>query len=81
MVMSAAKTVGAYLASLPDEKRAAITTIRELARRNLPDGYVEGMGFGMINYSIPLTPTRTRTTGRHSATLPSLRRRMSTRST
>ena len=45
----------AYLASLPDDKRSAISSVRELVLRSLPDGYVEGMGFGMINYSIPLT--------------------------
>ena len=55
MVMSTAKTVDAYLASLPDDRRAAISTVRDLVLRNLPDGYVEGMGFGMINYSIPLS--------------------------
>src|SRR3954471_11620118 len=55
MVMSAAKTVDAYLASLPDDKRSAIATVRDLVLRNLPEGFVEGMGFGMIYYSIPLS--------------------------
>jgi Domain of unknown function (DU1801) len=55
MVMSAAKTVDAYLASLPDDKRAAISSVRDLVLGSLPAGYVEGMGFGMINYSIPLS--------------------------
>ncbi|CAN5904636.1 hypothetical protein BH11GEM2_BH11GEM2_35110 [soil metagenome] len=55
MVMRAAKTVDACLASLPDDKRSAITTVRDLVLRNLPAGYVEGMGFGMIYYSIPLS--------------------------
>jgi hypothetical protein len=41
MVMSAAKTVGAYLASLPDDRRAAISTVRDVVLRSLPDGYVE----------------------------------------
>lgn len=55
MVMSAAKSVDEYLASLPDDKRAAIGRVRDLVLRNLPAGYVEGMGFGMIYYSIPLS--------------------------
>ena len=55
MVMSAATTVDAYLASLPEDKRAAISTVRDLVLENLPDGFVEGMGFGMIYYSIPLS--------------------------
>jgi hypothetical protein len=48
MVMSAAKTVDAYLASLPDQKREAISSMRDLVLRSLPAGYVEGMGFEMI---------------------------------
>src|SRR4051812_46036638 len=55
MVMSTAKTVDAYLASLPEEKRTAISTIRDLVLRSLPPGYEEGMAFGMIYYSIPLS--------------------------
>ena len=55
MVMSAAKTVDAYLASLPDDKRSAISTVRDLVLQNLPEGFVEAMGFGMIYYSIPLS--------------------------
>jgi hypothetical protein len=55
MVMSAAKTVDAYLASLPSDRRSAISRVRDLVLRSLPEGYVEGMGYGMINYSIPLS--------------------------
>jgi hypothetical protein len=55
MVMSAEKTVDAYLASLPEDRRNAISRVRDLVLRSLPEGYVEGMGFGMINYSIPLS--------------------------
>lgn len=53
MVMSAAKSVDEYLASLPDDKHAAISSVRALVLRSLPRGYVEGMGYGMIYYSIP----------------------------
>ena len=55
MVMSAAKSVDEYLASLPDDKHAAISSVRAVVLRNLPAGYVEGMGFGMIYYSVPLS--------------------------
>ena len=55
MARSAATSVAQYLKSLPDETRAAISTIRDLVLANLPKGYVEGMEFGMIYYSIPLT--------------------------
>ncbi|MFO0744592.1 MAG: DUF1801 domain-containing protein [Myxococcota bacterium] len=51
---SDATTVDAYLASLPDDRRHALSTLRELVQANLPDGYVEGFGHGMIAYTIPL---------------------------
>jgi hypothetical protein len=55
MASSAAKTVDAYLASLPGDRRAVITTVRDVVRKNLPKGYVESMDFGMISYSVPLS--------------------------
>ena len=54
MVSSAAKTPEAYLASLPEERRAVISKIRDLIRKNLPKGYVESMNWGMLCYGIPL---------------------------
>ena len=54
MVRSAAATVDAYLAELPEERRQVVTAIREVIRRNLPPGYVETMNWGMISYEIPL---------------------------
>ncbi len=55
MVMSAAKTVDAYLKSLPADRRKEISAVRDIVLRNLPKGYVEGMEYGMIYYSIPLS--------------------------
>jgi hypothetical protein len=55
MVSSAAKTVDSYLAELPAERRAIISTVRDMVLENLPKGYVESMGFGMISYSVPLS--------------------------
>ena len=54
MVSSAATTVGAYLASLPPDRRAAVETVREVVNRNLPAGFVEGMQYGMIGWAVPL---------------------------
>jgi hypothetical protein len=54
MVSSAARTVEEYLASLPEERRQVVTTIRDTVRKHLPDGYAEGMNYGMICYHIPL---------------------------
>ncbi len=54
MVSSAATTVGAYLASLPPDRRAAVETVRGVVNRNLPVGFVEGMQSGMIGWAVPL---------------------------
>jgi hypothetical protein len=42
------------LASLPPDRREALTRVREVILANLPPGYVESMQYGMIGYSIPL---------------------------
>ena len=55
MVMSAATTVESYLAGLSAERREVISAVRTVVRRNLPKGYEEEMGFGMITYSVPLS--------------------------
>lgn len=54
MVQSAAKTVDEYLDELPEDRREAITTLRKLVKKNLPKGYRESIGYGMINYEVPL---------------------------
>ena len=54
MVISAATTVDQYLAELPPDRRAEVARVREVIRRNLPRGYEEAMGFGMISYRLPL---------------------------
>ncbi len=55
MVSSNASSVGAYLASLPDDRRAALSKVREVIRKNLPAGYEEGMQWGMIGWYVPLS--------------------------
>jgi hypothetical protein len=54
MAKSSAATVDEYLAELPEDRRAAISEVREVVLRNLPAGYVERMNWGMICYEIPL---------------------------
>ena len=53
-----AASVEEYLASLPAERRGEIERVREVVKQNLPAGYEEGMGFGMICYSVPLSAYR-----------------------
>jgi uncharacterized protein YdhG (YjbR/CyaY superfamily) len=54
MATSKAATVEAYLAELPEERRAVVSAVRDVVVRNLPEGYREAMAFGMISYGIPL---------------------------
>jgi uncharacterized protein YdhG (YjbR/CyaY superfamily) len=50
---SKATTVAQYLRELPDDRRAAIKTVRTTMREHLPSGYQEGMQYGMIGYFVP----------------------------
>ena len=54
MKRTAATTVADYLASLPEDRRAALTKLRAVLKRHVPKGYVEGVGSGMIAWSVPL---------------------------
>ena len=51
---SDAKTVDQYLGALPDDRRDAIETVRQVILDNLPEGYEEAMNWGMVTYQIPL---------------------------
>jgi hypothetical protein len=53
MVSSKAETVAGYLKELPEERRQAMTAVRNVILENLPKGFEEGMS-GMIVYYIPL---------------------------
>ncbi|MFG0318770.1 MAG: DUF1801 domain-containing protein [Planctomycetota bacterium JB042] len=46
-------TVQEYLASLPDDRRRALKAIRAVIRKNLDQGYEEGIQYGMIGYYVP----------------------------
>lgn len=53
MTSASAKTVAEYLASLPEDRKAAISQVRAVIRKNLPKGIVEQMQYGMIGYVVP----------------------------
>lgn len=55
MVSSAAKTIDAYLAELPPERRAVVETVRDVVNVHLPPGYEETMHWGMISWEVPLS--------------------------
>ena len=46
-------TVDAYLASLPEDRRAAIGAVRKVILKSLDSGYEEGISYGMISYCVP----------------------------
>ena len=54
-MQSKAKTVDEYLASLPENRRAAISRVRQAILERLPHGYEEAMNWGMICYQVPLS--------------------------
>ena len=53
-MQSKATTVAEYLASLPADRREAITKVRDVMLRNMDSGYRETMSYGMIGYCVPL---------------------------
>lgn len=55
MVQSKAATVEEYLEELPEERRAVVSSVRDMVLANLPEGYEESMSWGMISYEIPLS--------------------------
>ena len=50
-----ASTVAEYLAALPADRRVAISAVRKAINENLPNGYEEGIQFGMISWYVPLS--------------------------
>ena len=54
MAGSKATTVEAYLKELAEERRVEIAAVRKLVLRHLPEGYEEGMSYGMISWHVPL---------------------------
>ena len=54
-MQSKAKTVAEYIASLPEDRRGAIKAVRDVVKKHLPAGYKEGMEYGYISWSVPLS--------------------------
>ncbi|HEU4540839.1 MAG TPA: DUF1801 domain-containing protein [Jiangellaceae bacterium] len=49
-----ATTVEEYLNSLEPDRRAVVSTVRDVVNAAMPDGYQEGIAHGMIDWSVPL---------------------------
>lgn len=54
-MQSKASTVKEYIDSLPPDRKKVISELRKIIKKNLPKGFSEGMGYGMMGYSVPLS--------------------------
>jgi hypothetical protein len=52
-MQSKATTVDQYLAALPEDRRAALSAVRDVILENLDEDYEEGIQYGMIGYYVP----------------------------
>ena len=52
-MQSKATTIEQYLSELPEERRAAVATVRHVILKNLDKDYEEGMQYGMIGFYVP----------------------------
>lgn len=54
-MISDATTVEDYLGTLPEDRRAALTAIRDTVNAHLDAGFEEGMEYGMVTWGVPLS--------------------------
>jgi hypothetical protein len=52
-MQSTAETPQEYLDSLPEGRKEAMVKLREVIVNNLPKGFSEGMGYGMLGWAVP----------------------------
>ena len=52
-MQSKAITAEQYMAELPADRKKAMTELRKVIKKNIPDGFKEGMGYGMLGYVVP----------------------------
>jgi hypothetical protein len=52
-MQSAAPTPTAYYESLPEDRKEPMRLLRETILSNLPKGFEESMGWGMVNFVVP----------------------------
>jgi uncharacterized protein YdhG (YjbR/CyaY superfamily) len=50
-----ADTPEEYIDKLPEERKEPIRKLRKVIRENLPEGFKETIGYGMIGYVVPHT--------------------------
>ena len=52
-MQSKAKTPDQYFAELPHERKEAMEELRKAINKNIPKGFAEGMGYGMLGWVVP----------------------------
>ncbi|WP_333877439.1 DUF1801 domain-containing protein [Flavobacterium sp.] len=52
-MQSKAHTPADYIAELPEDRKAVMQQLRKTINDNLPKGFQEGMGYGMLGYAVP----------------------------
>jgi hypothetical protein len=52
-MQSKATTVEDYLAELPEDRQKIMADLRKVILKNLPKGFKEEMGYGMMGYVVP----------------------------
>jgi hypothetical protein len=52
-MQSNALTSEEYINSLPEDRKEVISKLRKIILKNLPKGFQETMGYGMLSYNIP----------------------------
>jgi len=52
-MQSKAAIVNDYIAELPEDRKKAMAQLRKVVKKNLPKGFKESMGYGMMGYAVP----------------------------
>ncbi|MDB9806000.1 DUF1801 domain-containing protein [Crocinitomicaceae bacterium] len=50
-----ASTPEEYIQNLPEDRISPVGKIRQIILKNLPKGFEEGIGYGMLSYHVPKT--------------------------
>lgn len=48
-----ATSVDDYISQVPEDRKEALTKLRDVINSNIPKGFEEGIGYGMVGYSVP----------------------------
>ena len=52
-MISKAKSPDQYYEEVPDDRKAAMNKLRDVIKKNLPRGFKEDIGYGMVGFCVP----------------------------